>query len=104
MKDRNRLIAFSQAEVEKLRVSLNNHTDTIEQLLDHFLSSLTPRNDEEVDIKVEKPNKIPAAIGHVETIQNNPESFKFQTLEAILAIISISAKIRSRFRKTFRLK
>jgi chromosome segregation ATPase len=86
IEDRNRLIAFSQAEVEKLRVSLNNHTDTIEQLLD-------PRNDEEVDLKVEKPNEIPVAIQHVETIQNNLESLKFQPLEAVLTIESLSKEI-----------
>jgi chromosome segregation ATPase len=83
---RNRLIAFSQAEVEKLRVSLNNHTDTIGQLLD-------PRNDEEVDIQVEKPNEIPAAIQQVETIQNNLESLKFQPLEAIFTIENLSNEI-----------
>ncbi|EFX82224.1 hypothetical protein DAPPUDRAFT_101700 [Daphnia pulex] len=93
IEDRDRLIESSQAEVEKLRISINNHTDTIEQLLDHILSSQTPRNDEEVGIKVEKPDEIPAAIEQVETLQNNPESIKFQPREAILTIENLSDEI-----------
>jgi hypothetical protein len=48
---------------------------------------------EEVGIKVEKPNEIPAVIEQVETLQNKPESLNFQTREAILAIESLSDEI-----------
>ncbi|EFX74568.1 hypothetical protein DAPPUDRAFT_108769 [Daphnia pulex] len=89
MEDTNRLLLSSKAEVEELRASLNNQTDTIEQLGDH-MSSLTPRKGEEVGIIVEKPNEIPATIEQFETLQNNPESLNFQTREAIHTIESLS--------------
>ncbi len=89
MEDTNRLLLSSKAEVEELRASLNNQTDTIEQLGDQ-MSSLTPRNGEKNGIEVEKPNEIPAAIEQLETLQNNPESLKDQTREAIYATESLS--------------
>jgi hypothetical protein len=91
IEDRERLIASSQADMEELRVTLNNQTDTNEKLLDQ-MSSLTPRNGEEVGIKVEKPNEMPV-IKQFETIQNNPESLNFPTWEAILTIESLSDEI-----------
>ncbi|EFX74612.1 hypothetical protein DAPPUDRAFT_251725 [Daphnia pulex] len=88
MEDTNRLLLSSKAEMERLRVSFNNQTDTIEQLGDQT-SSLTPRNGEEIGIKVEKPIEMPV-IEQVETLQNNPESLNFQTREAIYATESLS--------------
>ncbi len=79
-------------KMEELRVSLNNQTDTIEQLLDQ-MSSLTPRNGEEVGIKVKKQNNEIPAREQVETLQNNPDSLKVQMRGAIFTIKSLSNEI-----------
>jgi hypothetical protein len=91
MEDTNRLLLSSKAEVEELRASLNNQTDTIEKLGDQ-MSSLTPRNGEEVGIIVEKPNEMPV-IEQFDMLQDNPESLNFQTRETILTTESLSNEI-----------
>ncbi|XP_046649303.1 uncharacterized protein LOC124340741 [Daphnia pulicaria] len=93
MEDTNRLLLSSKAEVEELRASLNNQTDTIEQLGDQ-MSSLTPRNGEEVGIKVEKPNEM-LVKEQFEMLQNNPKSLNFQTREAIYATESLSNEMQA---------